>query len=160
MMRVWLIAPLLALAALLGSAYGWKTKKDAWQPPAPKVPQLPPLPTLPQPTVPSTKFAVERPLFWSSRRPVPVVDTKKSGLEQELMQSRLMAVFESGAERVAVLRRQDGSVLKITATSTPWRIEVFDGRGAVFVSSDGQRVGRPLEAGNVPPSAGAPVRKP
>ncbi|MBI3103017.1 MAG: hypothetical protein HYY98_15920 [Burkholderiales bacterium] len=79
-------------------------------------------------------------------------------MAQELLQSRLMAVFESGKERVAVLQRQDGSVFKIGAVTEPWKLQSFDGRKAYFVAADGQRVERPLEPGNPPAGKANPAR--
>ncbi|NCU67433.1 hypothetical protein GWK50_16545 [Acidovorax sp. 210-6] len=75
------------------------------------------------------------------------------------MQSRLMAVFESGKERVAVLQRKDGSVFKISVASEPWKLQSFDGRKAYFVAADGQRAERPLEPGNPPPAKANPARR-
>ncbi|MBL7088008.1 MAG: hypothetical protein ISS20_04270 [Acidovorax sp.] len=72
-----------------------------------------------------------------------------------MTQSRLTAVLESGGERVAILQRADGSTLKITAVTQPWRIVSFDGRKAVFASADEGQVERPLEAGSL---AAAPVK--
>ncbi|MBS0392342.1 MAG: hypothetical protein JSS19_15930 [Proteobacteria bacterium] len=81
-------------------------------------------------------------------------------MEQEINQSRLTAVFESGRQRIALLQRPDGSPLKLTSDTKPWRLESFDGRKALFVSEDGaQRVERPLEAGPkgpAPRAAGRP----
>lgn len=149
MIRIWWFIPALALAALATSAYRWRIERDNWQPPRAKLPELPSVAALPVSVVPLSKQSLERPLLWSSRRPVLVGD-KKAGLAQELEQSRLMAVLESGAERVALLKRADGSVMKINTTSSPWRLESFDGRKAVFVSPDLLRVDRPLEAGAMP----------
>ncbi|MEZ5718454.1 MAG: hypothetical protein R3E55_08370 [Burkholderiaceae bacterium] len=59
---------------------------------------------------------------------------------------------------MAILQRPDGSPLKITTESTPWRIESFDGRKAVFVSADAQRIERPLEAGQPCTGQGAARR--
>ena len=93
-----------------------------------------------------TTDALERPLLWTSRRPTGAGDPK-GGMAQELMESRLTAVFTSGKDQLAVLQRKDGSTLKLGADSKPWRIESFDGRKAQFVSADDARVERPLEAG-------------
>ncbi|WP_255577456.1 MULTISPECIES: hypothetical protein [unclassified Acidovorax] len=102
------------------------------------------------------KQAVERPLLWASRRPV-AVEEKKTSLVTELLQARLTAVFESGKERVAILQRPDGSTLKITGETKPWRVESFDGRKALFVSADDQRVERPLEAGSAAAVKAGPI---
>lgn len=157
MIRLWLFAPALAISALGASTYWWHMEKDTWQPPRAKLPDLPQVTAFPMRAVPLTKQSLERPLLWTSRRPV-LTGEKKTGLAQELEQSRLMAVLESGAERVALLKRADGSVLKITTTSSPWRLESFDGRRAVFVSPDSARLDRPLEAGQ-PQAGGVPVRR-
>lgn len=158
MIRLWHIAPVLAGIAIASNAVWWDMKRDAWEPPTAKVPDVPDIAPMPLRAPAAVTQALQRPLLWTSRRPIPVND-KKSGIAQELLQSRLMAVLESGNERVAILRRADGSVLKITAVSDPWKLEAFDGRRAIFVSSDGQRVNRPLEPGNVTP-AGVPTRRP
>ncbi|BEP95135.1 hypothetical protein GmRootA79_35190 [Acidovorax sp. A79] len=148
MIKPWYLGPVLAIAALAASAYWWHAEKDRWSPPSPRKPDLPKVEPMPQPIKVHAKQAVERPLFWASRRPV-VVDEKKSSLVTELSQSRLTAVLESGAQRVAILLRADGTTLKVTGETKPWRLESFDGRKAVFVSADDQRVERPLEAGSV-----------
>lgn len=166
MIKPWHLLPVLAASALAASAYWWQAEKDRWTPPAPLKPDLPQVDPLPQHERVRALRALERPVFWTSRRPVEV-DDKKNSQAREIAQSRLTAVFESGSERVAILQRTDGSTLKVTADSKPWRIESFDGRKATFVSADGGRVVRPLEAGN-PPAAKTPppgpvadrVRKP
>ena len=157
MMRLWPIIPMLAGIAVASNVYWWQLKRDAWQPPAAKVPDIPSIAPMPPRVEVGTLQALQRPLLWTSRRPIPVND-KKSGVVQELQQSRLMAVLESGNERVAILRRSDGSVMKITATSDLWKLEAFDGRRAIFVSPEGQRVDRPLEPGSPAPAA-LPVRR-
>lgn len=159
MIKSWYLGPIVGVAALAASAYWWNAEKDRWSPPAPRKPDLPKVEPMPQAIKVRAKQAVERPVLWSARRPV-AVEEKKTSLVTELMQSRLTAVFESGKERVAVLQRADGSTLKITADTKPWRIDSFDGRKALFISADDQRVERPLEGGSAPPPAkagGSPV---
>lgn len=146
MIKPWYLLPVLAVSAVAASAYWWQAEKDRWMPPTALKPDLPKVEPLPKHAPIRARQAVERPVFWSSRRPVEV-DDKKNNLARELNQSRLTAVFESGRERVAILQRADGSTLKITADTKPWRIEAFDGRKATFVSADDGRVERPLEAG-------------
>lgn len=155
MIKPWHLVPVLAAVALGASAYWWQSSKDTWSPPAPRKPELPQIEPMPRPPDARAVHAAKRPVFWASRRPA---DTggPKGGLAGELAQSRLTAVLESGANSVAILQRPDGSPLKITTESTPWRIESFDGRKAVFVSADAQRIERPLEAGN-PAQAKAPL---
>lgn len=155
MIKPWHLGPLVAAAALAASGYWWQAKKETWNPPPERKPDLPVLESMPQPVRVIAKDAVGRPLLWTSRRPVEK-EEKKSSLEQELMQSRLTAVLESGKERVALLQRQDGSQLKITTETKPWRIESFDGRKAVFVSDGDRRVERPLEAGAAQPKGATP----
>lgn len=154
MIKPWHLLPVLAASALAASAYWWQAEKDRWTPPAPLKPDLPKVEPLPQHERMRARQALERPVFWTARRPVEV-DDKKNSLARELTQSRLSAVFESGRDRVAILQRPDGSTLKITADTKPWRIESFDGRKATFVSADDGRVVRPLEAGT-PPAARTP----
>ena len=146
MIKPWYLAPLCAAAALACSAYWWQAEKDRWTPPPPRKPDLPKVDPLPGPLRVRAKLAVERPLLWTSRKPI-VVDEKKTNVVSELMQARLTAVLESGGERVAILQRPDGSTLKITGETKPWRVESFDGRKAVLLSAEDQRVERPLEPG-------------
>ena len=148
------LAPLLAAAALVASAYWWQAEKDRWVPPKERRPDLPKVEPMPQPAPMRARQALERPVLWVSRRPLDV-DDKKGSVARELTQSRLTAVLESGGERVAILQRADGSTLKITAATQPWRIVSFDGRKAVFVSADEGQVERPLEAGG---PAAAPAK--
>jgi hypothetical protein len=154
MIKPWHLLPVLAASALAASAYWWHAEKDRWTPPVPLKPDLPKVEPLPQHERVRARQALERPVLWTSRRPVEV-DDKKNSQAREITQSRLTAVFESGPERVAILQRADGSTLKVTSDSKPWRIESFDGRKATFVSADDGRVVRPLEAGN-PPAAKTP----
>lgn len=146
MIKPWYLVPVLAIAALATSAYWWHTEKNTWTPPTARSPDLPHLESMPQPQVIRAVYAIQRPLLWTSRRPADTGVVKRS-MDSELMQSRLMVVLESGTILVAILQRQNGSPLKITTETQPWRIESFDGRKAVFVSTDAQRVERPLEAG-------------
>ncbi len=146
MIKPWYLAPVLGAAALGASAYWWQAEKDRWVPPEARRPDLPKVEPMPQPAPMRARQALERPVFWISRRPLDV-DDKKGSVARELTQSRLTAVLESGGERVAILQRADGSTLKITAATQPWRIVSFDGRKAVFASADEGQVERPLEAG-------------
>lgn len=154
MTKPWQLAPGLALAALAVSGWWWQTGKDAWQAPSARQPELPAVTELAPPPVFRSQQALERPLLWTSRRPTGTGDPK-GGFAQELMESRLTAVFASGKSQLAVLQRKDGSSLKLGTDSKPWRIESFDGRKAVFVSADQQRVERLLE--HVPGSEPKPA---
>lgn len=154
MIKSWYLAPVLGIVAVAASAYWWNAEKDRWSPPPARKPDLPVVEPLPNAVRVRARQAVERPLLWTSRRPV-AVDEKKGGMANELMQSRLTAVFESGKERVAILQRADGTTLKITGATKPWRVESFDGRKALFLSADNQRVERPLEAGTPAPATNA-----
>lgn len=157
MIKLWHFGPVLAAVSLVSSAYWWHEQKDAWTPPPARLPDLPKVEAMPGPAPVVAKQAIERPVLWSSRRLVEAGD-KKSSLTQELAQSRLMAVLESGPERVAVLQRKDGSTMKITAETKPWRLESFDGRKARFISTDEQRIQRPLESGAPAPAQGGAQR--
>lgn len=160
MIKPWHFVPVLAAAALAASGYWWLAEKDRWIPPPPRKPDLPKVEPLQPHARVSARQALEKPLFWSSRRPI-AVEEKKQSQSNELMQARLTAVLESGRESVAILQRPDGSTLKITAQSSPWRIDSFDGRKATFVSADNERVERPLEPGiSVRTPPGGPVRRP
>lgn len=143
--KPWSLGPVLALAALGASAYWWQAGKDRWTPPEPLRPDLPKVEPMQQAAPVRARQAVERPVFWVSRRPVEV-DEKKSSMVNEIAQARLTAVLESGGQRVAILQRPDGSTLKITSETRPWRVLSFDGRRAVFDSTEDGRVERPLEA--------------
>ena len=156
MIKPWYLGPVLGAVALAASVYWWHTEKDRWVPPPARRPDLPKVEPMPQAIKVRATHALEHPLLWMSRRPV-AVDEKKSGLVTELMQSRLTAVLESGSDRVAILQRPDGSTLKITGETKPWRVESFDGRKAFFVSADDQRVERPLEAGSAAAVKAGPI---
>lgn len=162
MKRSWLLA--LGVAALMSAicVYWWSVGRNKWQPPPPLKPDLPELIALPVPSQVKATQAKERPLFWAARRPAASASAQadaKTGVESELAQSRLMAVLESGARRVALLQRPDGGVLKISSVGPagPWHLDSFNGKVAVFVSRDGQRVERPLAAvrGPAVPAPGA-----
>ena len=157
--RPWLLAPILAALALGASAYWWHTQKATWSPPPERRPDLPAFEPIPGVQGIAARQAQERPLLWVSRRPPAVAEKKKDEAADMLSQSRLMAVLESGQNRVAMLQQPDGRKLKITMETKPWRIESFDGRKAVFRSTDNRQIERPLEAGAPPPKAApAPVR--
>lgn len=156
MIKPWYFGPALGAVAVAASAYWWNAEKERWVPPPARKPDLPKVEPMPPATKIRAKQAVDAPLLWATRRPV-VVDEKKTSLVTELLQARLTAVFESGKERVAVLQRPDGSTLKITGETKPWRVESFDGRKALFVSADDQRVERPLEAGSAAAVKAGPI---
>ncbi|MEW6694984.1 MAG: hypothetical protein AB1371_08570 [Pseudomonadota bacterium] len=144
-MRFWLVV-LALVAACTGAAARWWERDHAWwKPPAPLRPEVPSVPTLPEPVQASTAAAIERPLLWSTRRP-PRARTQEDRLLEELNQSRLIAVVQSGEQRVALLRTPSGGLVKYGNQTRPWRLESFDGRQAVFVTDEGQRAARPLEA--------------
>ncbi len=156
MIKLWYVGPVLGAVAVAASAYWWNAEKERWTPPQARKPDLPKVEPMPPAIKIRAKQAVDAPLLWASRRPV-VVDEKKTSLVTELLQARLSAVFESGKERVAILQRPDGSTLKITGETKPWRVESFDGRKALFVSADDQRVERPLEPGSAATVKAGPI---
>lgn len=160
--KPWLLAPVLAALALGVSGYWWHTQRATWSPPPARTPDLPVFEPIPGARAAVIRHAQERPVLWVSRRPPQVDEKKKDEAADALSQSRLMAVVESGSQRVAMLQQPDGSKLKITTETKPWRIESFDGRKAQFVSADGRRIERLLEAGAPPPkprgAAALPVR--
>lgn len=145
MIKPWVFAPVVAFSAVIGSFFWWQVEKDRWVPPAPRRPELPMVALMPPPARVDAKQALDQPLFWVSRRPIEVGE-KKNGAADELAQARLTAVFESGAARIAVLQRSDGTTLKITNETKPWQMESFDGHKAIFLSADDQRVEKYLEA--------------
>lgn len=157
--RSWLAAPVLAAISVAACAYWWGQERDLWNPPSALKPDLPKTESLAPFATVHAKQADARPVFWSARRPVEK-DEKKDSATNELMTARLSAVFESGGARIALLQRADGSPMKVTGNSSPWRIQSFDGRRGVFLSSDGRQVDRPLEAGSAPTAAVVPRRAP
>jgi hypothetical protein len=146
-MKFWL-AFLVAAAASIGTAAAWwQRDHDWWRPPAPSLPEVPAIAPLPEPAAPAVAEATQRPLLWSTRRPPPPprAPSVQDRLLEEINQSRLLAVVQSGDQRVALLRTPDGRVLKLASQSRPVWLEFFDGRRAHFVTDDGQRASRPLE---------------
>lgn len=157
MTRPWHIIVLLAAAALAVSAWGWHARKNAWQPPPARLPQLPSLPALPTPEAADMHSSLARPVLWPARRP-PEQGSRKSE-DPELAKARLLAVVSSGKDLIALLARPDGSALRLTSSSQPWRVQAFDGRTATLVhSGNGQRVERVLER-QAQPSPAAPAAK-
>lgn len=146
MIKPWHLGPVLAAAALAASAYWWHTHKNDWSAPAPRKPDLPQYIPIEQPTAIATTQTLARPLMWTTRRPVEIkVESQKNQDEQELAQARLLAVLESGNSRIALLRRANGTAMKLTSESKPWRLQSFDGRRAQFLSDDARHVDLPLE---------------
>ncbi|MBS0506422.1 MAG: hypothetical protein JSR53_03460 [Proteobacteria bacterium] len=92
--------------------------------------------------------------MWTSRRPVE--SKAQNQQEQELAQARLLAVVESGGSRIALLQRANGTPMKLTSETKPWRLLSFNGRQAQFLSDDGRRVDLQLEY--APPAAQPPRR--
>lgn len=144
MIKPWFIVPVVTVVALGGSFFWWQSERDRWTPPPARHPELPSVAPMPPAAQVRAKQALAMPLFWSSRLPIEV-DSKKGGLARELDQARLTAVLESGKDRVAILQRADGTTLKITNASKPWRVESFDGRKAVFLAAGDQSVEKLLE---------------
>ena len=168
MRRIWgLLLALALFAVAIGGAW-WLLARASWRPPASIKPALPEIAAMSGFEMPQGRHALERPILWSSRAPVEAAEaTPEAAPESEIAQLRLMAVLESGGQRVALLQRPDRSVLKLNSAAPEgdWRLDSFDGLVAVFVSGTGQRVERPLErTGATPaaarpgPSAGAPSR--
>jgi hypothetical protein len=145
MIKPWHLVPFLAAAALAGAATWWDTSKEEWTPPPARLPEIPPIKAIPLPAPINATAARERPVLWSSRRVRKVVTKDASQLE-DLGQSRLLSVVQSGSTLIALLRRKDGSLLKLTQDSAPWRVESCDGLIARFVSTDGQNVSLQLQA--------------
>ena len=148
MIRPWHVVPLLVAASAGACFYWWEQEHELWNPPSALRPDLPKSEPLVAFAAVRAAQADARPIFWTTRRPVEK-DEKKDNAMNELMSARLSAVFESGGSRIALLQRPDGTPMKITSTSSPWKIQSFDGRRGLFLSSDGQQVSRPLEAGAV-----------
>ncbi len=156
MMRPWHVIGVLALLVLAVGAGLWQTRKNDWQPPVALAPQLPALAALGAPARPNMGQALARPLLWAARRPMEQAGAQ-SGADSDVAKARLLAVVASGNSQIALLQRADGSNLKLTAQSQPWRLESFDGRTAVFTSA-GRRVERALEHGAAPAPAAAPAK--
>ena len=70
MKKPWIVVPMLAAAALVASAYWWKTHQNDWSPPLPRQPDLPQYIPMASPSSVSTVQALARPLLWTNRRPV------------------------------------------------------------------------------------------
>lgn len=108
MIRLWLFAPALAISALGASTYWWHMEKDTWQPPRAKLPDLPQVTALPMRAVPLTKQSLERPLLWTSRRPV-LTGEKKQVLHKNLSNpgswlcwSRALSAWHCSSVQMAV----------------------------------------------------------
>lgn len=153
MKKPWIVVPMLAAAALAASAYWWKTHQNDWNAPPPRQPDLPQYIPMASPPSVSTVQALARPLLWISRRPVESKNEgQKNQQEQELVQSRLLAVLESGGDRIALLQHANGTLLKLTSESKPWRLESFDGRRAIFFSDEAKQSELFLEYATPPAS--------
>lgn len=146
MIKPWHLGPVLAVAALGASAYWWHAHKNDWSAPAPRKPDLPQYTPLAPPAAMANAQTLARPVLWITRRPVELkVQSQKNQEEQELAQSRLLAVLESGGSRIALLQRANGTPMKLTSQTQPWRLQSFNGRQAQFVTDDGRNVGLQLE---------------
>lgn len=153
MKKPWIVVPMLAATALVASAYWWKTHQNDWSPPLPRQPDLPQYIPMASPSSVSTVQALARPLLWTNRRPVESKnESQKNQQELELAQSRLLAVLESGGDRIALLQHANGTLLKLTSESKPWRLESFDGRRAIFFSDEAKRSELFLEYATPPAS--------
>jgi hypothetical protein len=144
----WLLWPaldalLLALLALL-----WWQPPVRWAPPEPALPSIDDV-RLVADAAPASAAATARarPLFWSSRRPPPPPEAG-SAQALPLAQAKLLAVFEGGAQRIAVVRLPDGRTVRIAATpgAEGWRLTAYDGRTARFERPGGGVVSLRLEA--------------
>ena len=169
MKRTWGGLLALGVLAVAISVVWWIWARASWRPPAPIKPALPDIASITGFDALQAKSALEKPLLWSSRAPVEEIDAaSQAAPESEISQLRLMAVLETGGQRVALLQRPDQSVLKLDSAHPEgdWRLDSFDGLVAVFVSGAGQRVERPLERAGAapagrpgaPPGASAPAR--
>lgn len=157
MIKPWHLGPVLAAAALGASAYWWQQHKNDWSAPAPLRPDLPQYTPIEQPAALSNAQTLARPVMWTTRRPIELkAENQKNQQEQELAQSRLLAVLESGASRIALLRRANGTSMKLSAETRPWRLQSFNGRQAQFMSDDGRRVELQLEYAPATPPVASP----
>lgn len=144
-MKFWITVIALVAACVSAAWQWWQRDHDRWRPPAALRPEVPNIATLPSPAEAPVSTALDRPLLWTSRRP-PRAPTTEDRLIEELNQSRLLAVLQSGDQRVALLRAPNGRWVKYGSDTRPWRLETFDGRQATFITEDGaQRAIRPLE---------------
>lgn len=157
MKRNWTLLLALAAFAIAASLTWWLMARTSWHPPSPIKPALPDIAVQTGFEGAIVKSALQKPLLWSSRAPVEERDEAgESAPKSEIDQFQLVAVLESGGQRVALLQRPDRSVLKIdsAAPEGDWQLDSFDGAVAVFVSNAGQRVERPLERTAAAPSPG------
>ena len=165
MKRLWTLLFALAVLALTAGVLWWLLGRSTWRPPAPMRPSIPEVAPLPVVSGAQGTNARLKPLFWSSRSPVEVSEAAPNPdvAISEMSQMRLMAVIESGGQRVALLQRPDRSILKIDSAlpEGEWRLESFDGAVAILVSAGGERVERPLDQAPKPtgglPAPGRPI---
>ena len=138
----------LLLAASIGYGQHWWFRDHAlWSPPAPKLPAVDAVQPLPSDAGVSIAAAIARPILWSSRRPpVPVIRKQDDRIVDEMNKSSLLAVLQSGDQRIALLRAPDGRLVKYSNQTQPWRLESFDGRQASFVTAEGQHATRALQS--------------
>lgn len=139
---IWIGAVLVCASGLFG---WWQQAQGLWVPPAPKAPDIGAVQKIDGWPAQPLLGAQDRPPFWPTRKPRPVVQPNVGGGYDELANAALMTVMHTRGHFIALLRRQDGTVLKLGSDSTPWRIDSFDGRVAAFSSAEGQTLSKPLE---------------
>lgn len=146
-MKYWLTIGAVIILGTASGAYWWEQEHALRQPYQAKIPDVPIVQPLPEPATLLVSEATERPIMWASRRPPPPprVSSQSDRLVGELNQSRLLAVVQSGAKYIALLRTADGRLVKHSSEGGLIRLENFDGRQATFVTEDGQRATRPME---------------
>lgn len=140
MIRYWLLVPLFAFSTFAGSVYWWwSVRGDWWVPPPARLPDVPSANVINPPSTLPPTAALDRPLLWSSRRYKSPPTQQDARLADEMAQARLLSVVQSGLTIIAVIRKKDGTVMRYTQNSEPWRIHSFDGRTATMVAADGQQ---------------------
>lgn len=144
-MKFWLLTGFLFAACAGYGQYWWFRDHALWSPPPPKLPLVDTI----QPLSPSVGVpivvALERPILWSSRRP-SLTRKRDDRVVDEINESSLLAVLQSGGQRIALLRAPDGRLIKYGNQTQPWRLESFDGHQASFVTAEGQHATRALQS--------------
>ena len=144
MIKPWHLMLVVIVGCVGGSVVWWAEERASWVPSSPKLPDIPVAVEIALPAPMALQAAKERPVFWTSRRVKAIVVKDNSQIEM-LAQARLISMVQTGGLSVGWIRKKDGTLLKLTNDSTPWRIESFDGRVAKLVAGDGEHHDLSLE---------------
>ena len=153
MMRPWLLFPILAMFALAGALIWFDSEKDHWTPPPAKAPDLPVVPTMQPPPLSLAQDAHQRPMLWSSRAIKKVKSSSDPQIE-DLGKAKLVSIIQTPSQVVALIRRVNGTMLKLTQDTSPWKIESHDPKLVTLLATDGQTISLRLESAFVPKTVG------